>query len=162
MRRLSAPSTHSYKRMFPIFWFGELAIFVMIIGATVVDPNAWMSTGQLASFLLPMAFAGVGSFFIFKMLIADLIDEVWLDGDCLVVKNRDQQIRVGLGDVMNVNATTMTNPRRVTLMLRTDSRFGRNLTFMPASPRGFLSAFKPDPIATELIGRVDALRTPAP
>jgi hypothetical protein len=59
---------------------------------------------------------------------------------------------------MNVNATIMVNPRRITLLLRADSRFGRSITFMPTSPRGFGAAFKADPIAAELIGRVDALR----
>ena len=70
----------------------------------------------------------------------------------------DNVRRAGLADVVNVNATIMTNPRRITLMLRTDSRFGRNITFMPASPRGFLGAFRMDPIATELIRRIDAIR----
>jgi len=158
MRRFSAPSTYSYKRMFPIFWFGELAIFVMVAGATIIDPNAWISSGQLASFLLPMAFIGIGSFFIFKMLIADLVDEVWLDGDQLLIKNRGQQAQIALADVVNVNTSSMTSPRRITVMLRTDSRFGRNVTFIPDGSTRFMSAFKPDPIATELIGCVDAIR----
>ena len=95
---------------------------------------------------------------IYRKLISDLVDEVWLDGDQLLVKNGGQQARAGLADVINVNATIMINPRRVTLLLRTDSRFGRSITFIPASPPGFGAALKPDPIATELIGRIDALR----
>jgi hypothetical protein len=46
----------------------------------------------------------------------------------------------------------------ITLMSRSDSRFGRNIGFIPANPRGFLGIFKPDPIAAELIGRTAALR----
>lgn len=107
--------------------------------------------------LMPLFIIGVMAL-LYRKLLHDLLDEVWLDGDYLVVKNRGEKIRVALSDVMNVNASTMTNPRRVTLMLRTGSRLGRNLTFIPASPRGFMSAFNPDPIATELIERVDGLR----
>jgi hypothetical protein len=97
-------------------------------------------------------------FVLYRKLISDLVDEVWLDGDQLLVKNRGEQARTALADVININASTMTNPRRITVMLRTDSRFGRDISFIPASPIRFMSAFKPDPIATELIERVDAIR----
>jgi hypothetical protein len=158
MRRLSSSSTYFYKRIFPILWFGFLLVFLAMAFWGAQHARTSVQPQQIVPFLLaPVFLAGVG-FFIYRKLIQDLVDEVWLDGDWLVVKNRDEQRRVALSDVMNVNASTMTNPRRVTLMLRTDSRFGRDLTFIPASPRGFLSTFKPDPIATELIQRVDALR----
>ncbi len=158
MRRLSSSSTFFYKRVFPILWFGFLLIFFAIQLWATQHAGVVVQPPEFVPFLLmPLLMAGVG-FFIFRKLIRDLVDEVWLDGDWLVVKDRDEQRRVALSDVMNVNATTLTNPRRITVMLRTDSRHGRSFSFMPASPRGFLSAFKPDPIALELIERVDALR----
>lgn len=158
MRRLSSSSTYFYKRIFPILWFGFLLVFLAIALWGTLYPQASARPQLVAPFLLmPLLMAGIG-FLVFRKLIFDLVDEVWLDGDWLVVKNRDEQRRVALSDVMNVNATTMTNPRRITVMLRSDSRYGRSFSFMPASPRGFLSAFNPDPIATELIERVDALR----
>jgi len=161
MRRLSSSYTFFYKRVFPVLWVG----FVL----TVSGLQLWAAQHARADasseplfplVLMPLFMVGV-MFLLYRQLLRDLLDEVWLDGDYLVVKNRGEKIRVALSDVMNVNATTMTNPRRVTVMLRTNSRFGRSLTFMPASPRRFLSAFKPDPIATELIERVDALRVAA-
>ncbi len=158
MRRLSSSSTFFYKRVFPVFWFGFLIVFFSISLWGTQHARMPAEPGQIAPFLLmPIFMAGVG-FFIFRKLIHDLVDEVWLDGDWMVVKNRDEQWRVALTDVVNVNATTMTNPRRITVMLRTDSRHGRSFSFMPASPRRFLGAFSPDPIALELIERVDALR----
>lgn len=158
MRRLSSSYTFFYKRVFPLLWCGFLLfVFSMqfLAGRHARIPDE--STDILPFLLMPVFMLGIG-FFIYYKLIHDLMDEVWLDGDWLVVKNSGEQRRVALADVMNVNATTMTNPRRITVMLRTESRLGRNVSFMPASPRGFLSAFKPDPIATELIERVDALR----
>jgi len=158
MRRLSSSSTYFYKRVFPILWFGFLLVFLAIALWGTLYPQAFARPQPVVPFLLmPLLMAGIG-FLVFRKLIFDLVDEVWLDGDWLVVKNRDEQRRVALSDVMNVNATTMANPRRITVMLRTDTRYGRSFSFMPASPRGFLSAFKPDPIATDLIERVDALR----
>lgn len=158
MCRLSSSLTFFYKKIFPVLWIGfMLTVFGLQIWAV---PHARADAPLQPIFplvLMPLFLTGV-MFLLYRKLLHDLLDEVWLDGDWLVVKNRNEKIRVALSDVMNVNATTMTNPRRVTLMLRTDSRFGRNLTFIPASPRGFMSVFQPDPIATELIRRVDALR----
>jgi hypothetical protein len=158
MRRLSSSSTYFYKRIFPVLWFGSLMAFLVFALWGRLQPGLFDGPPPDATFLLmPLLMVGIG-LLVFRKLVFDLVDEVELDGDWLVVKNRGERGRIALADVMNVNATTMTNPRRVTVMLRTPSRFGRSFSFMPASPRGFLSAFKPDPIAIELIERVDALR----
>lgn len=154
MRRLSSTLTMFYKRVFPVVWL----IFPVFSGLILWNALTRSHSSVVwPSFLPPLIIFVIGGL-LFKKLIFDLVDEVWLDSDQLLVKNRGLQARVALADVINVNATIMVNPRRITLLLRADSRFGRNITFMPASPRGFTAAFKPDPIATELIGRIDALR----
>jgi hypothetical protein len=154
MRRLSSHLTVFYKRVLPFIWliFPVIWVFLWWNGAVHGDQRV-----SLFSFL-PLLVVFVVGLVLFKKLIADLMDEVWLEGDRLLVKNRAEQTGIALTDVINVNATSMTNPRRVTLMLRVDSRFGRHITFIPASPRGFLAAFRMDPIAVELIERIDALR----
>ncbi len=43
-------------------------------------------------------------------------------------------------------------------MLRACSRFGSDVSFVPASLRGFLSAFTSDPMASKLTKRIDAAR----
>lgn len=155
MQRLSSPSTVFYKRVFPVFWFGMVVLSVVVMistGAVARHPEMWPSLA------VPVVMATVG-FTLFRKLLFDLVDEVWLDGDQLVVKNRDETSRIALSNVMNVNATTMTNPPRITLMLRIESsRLGKQVSFIPTGSRGFLSAFKQNPIATDLIERVDALR----
>jgi len=155
MQRLSSPSTFFYKRVFPVFWFGFLAIFLVVwMGDATVHGRS-----ELWPAVVPPLFMAVFGILLFKRLLFDLVDEVWLDGDQLVVKNRGEPSRIDLGNVINVNASTMTNPPRITLMLRTESpRFGKAVSFVPAGPRGFLGAFKPSPIATDLIQRIDALR----
>jgi len=155
MQRLSSSSTFFYKRVFPVFWFGFLAIFAFtwFSGAPGArQEDVWPGVA------MPLFMATVG-FIMFKRLAFDLVDEVWLEGDQLVVKNRGEQTRIALANVINVNASTMTNPPRITLMLRGESPlFGKVVSFMPAGRVGFLSAFKPNPIATDLIHRIDALR----
>ena len=154
MQRLSSPSTFFYKRVFPVFWFGLVAAF-LAIGVMV----ALQRQGDRAlPATMPVLVAVVG-FAVFRRLIFDLVDEVWLDGEQLVVKNRGESSRIELANVVNVNCTTLTHPPRVTLMLRTPSRIlGNEVTFMPKGTRGLLAAFRPNPIAMDLIRRVDALR----
>ncbi|PWK85932.1 hypothetical protein [Fulvimonas soli] len=155
MQRLSSPSTFFYKRVFPVLWFGLLAVF-----AAVWAGGAAAGRGEVPwiALLAPLGMMAFG-FVLFRRLLADLADEVWLDGRQLVVKQRGEQSRIDLGEVINVNATTMTNPPRITLMLRHESaRFGKTVSFVPAGPRGFLAAFRPHPVAVDLIHRIDALR----
>lgn len=161
MQRLSSTSTWFYKGLFPVLWFGFISLFFVISLWARFHPESVRGQPPDPMFLLmPLLMAAIG-YFVFRRLIFDLVDEVWLDGDWLVVTNRGEKRRVALGEVMNVNATTTTNPRRITVMLRTETRFGSSFSFIPAGSRGFLSLFKPDPIATELIKRVDAARQAA-
>lgn len=153
MRRLSSSHTFLYKRVFPVLWLGGVAVFLL-----VMLTNPLPLGGPAFPYLFVPILMLVLGFAFMRKLLFDLVDEVWLDGESLLVKNRQQEIRIALYDVLNVNSTTMTNPRRITLRLRADSRFGRDIAFIPNSPRGLFGAFRSDPIADELIERVDAAR----
>ena len=160
MQRLSSSMTFFYKRVFPVLWFGFIVIFMVGWFGIGIDstrphverPDRWME-------LLPPLLMGIIGGIVFKLLIFNLVDEVWLEGDTVMVKNRGESTRLPLTDVINVNCTTMTNPPRITLSLRTESsRLGSQVNFIPAGRRGLLSAFKSNPIADDLIRRIDALR----
>jgi hypothetical protein len=155
MQRLSSPSTFFYKRVFPVFWFGFLAVWT--VGWTcgsLLTHNLMM----LAALPGPVIMALFG-FWLFKTLLFDLVDEVWLDGNQLVVKCRDESSRIDLANVINVNASAMTSPPRITLTLRTGSpRLGKAVAFIPAGRNGLFAMFKPNPIASGLIEHIDALR----
>lgn len=157
MQRLSSSMTGFYKRGFPALWFGILFLVLVATAWGWLRPQAGSGRPDAMLVAMPLLMGGFG-YVLFRRLVFDLMDEVWRDGDWLVVKNRGEQARVSLRDVVNVNASTLTNPRRVTLLLRTPSRFGRRFSFMPASPRGLFTAFRPDPVAEALIERIDALR----
>jgi hypothetical protein len=68
-------------------------------------------------------------YFLMQKLVFDLIDEVWDDGDALVVKNDGQDQRVALSDIKNVNYSPLINPPRVTLSLRRPTVFGEQIAF---------------------------------
>lgn len=147
MQKLSSPLTRLYKQLFPPLWFGGLLLSALF-------GNQRQGGMHLVTLLL---LAGIG-YVVYRYLIFDLMDEVWLEGDWLLVKNRGEQSRVPLRDVMNVHSSAIASPRRITVLLRTPSLLGGRVSFMPNSPGSQFPTFRSDPVAAALIQRVDALR----
>jgi len=151
VQRVSSKATFYYKRIFPIIFFGILLL------VTVAPLLAGSGSGQfppLQVFIIPAIMAGFGYFVMWK-LVFDLVDEVWDDGDALVVRNGTAQDRIALSDIKNVSYSVLTAPPRVTLSLRRPSTFGPTVTF--CAPLRFIP-FSTSPIIDELIDRIDAKR----
>ncbi len=154
MRLLSSRWTFFYKRIFPLIWFGFLAIGVIV--ALSVD-RAHERFDPLI-LLGPVVMMGVG-YFIMRAFIFDLADEVVDAGDALVIRKSGNEVRIPLADIINVDCATFVNPPRITLTLRTPCRFGRKIAFSPPSQRLLrFNPFAPNPIGEELIDRVDRAR----
>jgi hypothetical protein len=112
---------------------------------------------DLLFLFMPMVMAIIG-YTVMRQFIWDLVDEVYDHGDYLVIRNRGDEARVNLTDVMNVNVSTNLNPPRITLRLVQPSKFGTEISFSPIRP--FLaSPFKRSEIAESLIVRVDRARS---
>lgn len=151
MKKISSGTTFLSKRVFPVLWFGFLAaFFVMSLagGAADTDP---------AFLLVPPGMAAFG-FVIMKFLVFDLMDEVHDAGDFLLVRDGGRQERIGVHEILNVSASTFTNPPRITLHLRRDSSVGRKIVFSPHKKLS-LNPFARNEIAEDLILRVDAARS---
>lgn len=151
MTQISSRMTFFYKRVFPIFWFGFLTLFM--IGPTAV---AW-SSGQAPQpmfFIMPVIMMVVG-YAIMKKMVFNLVDQVFDDGDALLVKNGSQEDRIPLADITNVSYVQMMNPPQVTLSLRQPTSFGDKVTF--CAPTRFIP-FATSPLIDDLIKRVDAAR----
>ena len=143
--------TFFYKRVFPIFWFGFLTL--IMIGPTAVG---W-SSGQAPQpmfFIMPIIMMVVG-YVIMKKMVFNLVDQVFDDGDALLVKNGSQEDRILLADITNISYAQMMNPPQVTLSLRQPTSFGDKLTF--CAPTRFIP-FATSPVIDDLIKRVDAAR----
>jgi hypothetical protein len=150
MTKISSRLTYWNKRLFSLLWFGFLAVFVVttfVAGAVAKDPV----------FLVVPCVMAVFGYFVMRRLVWDLVDEVYDDGDYLLIKNRGDEVRVALGNIMNVSATTFMNPPRIVLRLREPSKFGSEIAFSPAS-RFTLNPFAKSPVAEDLILRVDRTR----
>lgn len=150
MQRISSRTTFISKRVFPVIWFGVLAL-VVIAPLLGKKPRGGL---PLVFLIMPFIMAVFG-YFIMKKLVFDLADEVFDDGDALVVRFGSEQERIPLSQIMNISYSHMTNPSRVTLTLRTPGRFGKEVTFSP--PQTFLP-FAKNPIVADLIERADQAR----
>src|SRR5215475_11228936 len=114
MRRISSRATFLYKRVFPIVWFGLLAV-LSAIGVFAIAP--YDRTLLMPFIVTPALMAAIG-YVIMKKLFFDLVDEVWDDGGALIVRDKGREDRIALSNIMNVSYSRFFNPPRVTLMLR--------------------------------------------
>ncbi len=150
MKRISSRYTFFNKRVFPLIWFGFLAV---IIFASMLGKKA--GGNAALPFLIFPIFMGIFGYFLMKKLVFDLADEVFDAGDSLVVRFGNDEERIPLANIVNLSYSYISNPQRVTLTLRNPGRFGKEVTFSP--PLRFVP-FASSPIIAELIERVDAAR----
>ena len=153
MKKISSGMTTYHKKIFPAIWFGFLGLFV--IGGLA----SGSLTRDLPVIVIPLAMAGFGFFFM-KKLLWDLADEVYDDGETLLVKQGDDQERIPLSNIMNVSITN-SSPRRITLRLRNPGRFGNEVTFAPKQGLTF-NPFAKNEVAEDLILRVERARSRLP
>jgi hypothetical protein len=151
MERISSGRTFFMKKVFPSIWFGFLAVFLVSGGAT----GAWKAEPVFV--IQPLLMAAFG-FFLFRKLLWDLADEVCDGGSYLLVRKGSIEERIALTQVINVNSTQFTNPRRVTLRLRASGKLGDEVVFIPKTSFQ-LNPFARNPVAEMLIKRIDRLRT---
>jgi hypothetical protein len=71
-------------------------------------------------------------YFIFKLLVFDIVDEVFDDGiSCFLVKNKDTEERIDYRNIKKINYNIWTNGNKVTLILRAPCKFGKEVSFFP-------------------------------
>ena len=146
MTRISSKWTAYYKTGLPVLWFGILAVF---FAATVFGGTPRPAPMFLAIPLVMAAFF----FLLMKKLVWDLVDEVYDCGDALLVKNRGEEVLVRLSNIMNVSASTLQNPPRITLRLINPCTFGTEIAFSPII-KFRLNPFAKNRVAEDLILRV--------
>ena len=150
MKKISSALTFFFKRVFPVLWFGLLAL-AFLVAATTLFSGKKIDVMSLA---VPAILAVLG-YFMMKNMVFDLADEAWDAGDSIVVRNKGIEVRIPLADIINISYSVLTNPPRVTLRLREPSRLGKELSF---SPLLCWFPFQKSPLVTDLISRVDEAR----
>src|SRR5262245_4467805 len=122
VRLISSRLTFFNKRIIPVILFGVLS--VSIINSLLTNPR-----GSVPSVLFPI---GVMALCYLAMRSTfNLLDEVFDDGDALVLKNRGEEERIALSDIEKVSRSSLfNNPPRVILRLRRRTIFGDKVAFL--------------------------------
>ena len=152
-KRISSGSTFFYKRLFPVFWFGGLGLFLLIglFGMRSVP-------GLPLPFVFMPPLIMVVGYLVIRLLLKDLMDEVWDNGSELLVVNEGHVEHVPLSGIVNIDYSGLTNPKRTTLRLRQAGRWGDKLSFIPVRGRRYLFGLMGNETIDDLIRRVDAMR----
>lgn len=157
METISSGQTFFIKRIFPVIWFG-----IVLLGVGGAISVAIAHRAQVAPvFLIGPLVMLVFGFVLFRKLLWELADEVKDGGSFLLVRKGSIEARVQLANVMNVSMSQLTNPKRITLRLRTPGTFGDEIVFIPKSPVFQFNPFARNAVAEGLIQRVDRAREQA-
>lgn len=148
----SARTTYFYKRIFPILWFGIVAL-VFFGGLFKIVVSA--SASNVPFLVVPALMAIIGYQFMKKMAF-NLVDEVFDAGDALLVRSGGREQRVPLADIKNVNYFPYGSPPQVTLSLRRPSVFGDTIVF--CGPARIMPLSSSPVTEAKLLDRIDAAR----
>lgn len=152
MKKISSGNTFFLKRILPLIFF-VIPVVLMVSMLTVKTSKPV----PLVALLAPCLVTLIG-FVVVRQLVMDLADEVLDGGDFLLVRNRGQEERIPLSNIMNVSLSANVNPPRITLRLVRPGKFGDEIAFTPL--REFsLKPFARNRIADDLMVRVDQART---
>jgi hypothetical protein len=148
----SSKTTFFYKRIFPIIWFGIVAVLFFIGLLKVLDSGPISNVPFL---IVPALMAIIGYQFM-KRLAFNLVDEVFDVGDALLVRSGGREERIALADIKNVNYFPYGSPPQVTLSLRRPSVFGDTIVF--CAPARLMPLSSSPITESKLVDRIDAAR----
>jgi hypothetical protein len=81
--------------------------------------------------LLPLGMAVFGYLLMRWIRIFSIADEVWLDGERIIVRNGEQEDEFPVSNILEVKSSTLVNPERIVLTLSEPCAFGQEIVFLP-------------------------------
>lgn len=146
MKKISSDKTFLHKNVYPLFMLAVAAIMLLIFIGTMVRDRE-------INFLL-LGFVGLAIVYVYseyRKRAVDLVDEVWDEGDALLVKNGDREERVAISNISKLRYGGLGNAHFVSLTLREPCAFGQTIRFVPL--RKAYRLFK-NPLIADLAMRV--------
>lgn len=139
--RISARATFFQKRVFPI-------LFSVMLGAIFLDSRRthgveWPLALFQTSVVLAILFA------IIRLINSSYVDEVYDNGDKLIIRNDGREESISFEDIQEVKVDIF-QPAGINIHLKRDSMFGRSIKFLPA-----VGLFRYSKIAKSLRSRLD-------
>jgi hypothetical protein len=149
MRRISSRNTFYVKRIVPIIMVGFL---ILVLGDYFIGIIRGQDKGLPVWFMILMVpFSAIIFYCAINKVALDLVDEVFDEGDSLLIRNKGQEARISLSDILSVSYMAS----QVTLTLKKSSIFGAEIAFLPKT--GFATFMKSTEMK-DLIRKVEAQR----
>lgn len=153
-QRLTDGSTFYWSRVFPTLWMTLVGVAVALVWMDVLGE----ATAPLAvKTTVTVIWAGLSSFF-FRLF--GRLQDVWLDGEDLLVGDPRRGIRVSLREVREVRESRLQHVKNITLKLARPTPVGDSIRFVPKGLKTFLFPYTSSPVADELRARRQRLLTP--
>lgn len=144
MRQMSSKLTWWHKKASPALFFGIIGLVTAEFIPAVINGSV---PGEVL--FIPLILAVFG-YVMMRWLVFPLLDEVWIDGDDLIVRNRGEEERFPITNIIDVEGSYFMSPEHIGIILEPPSRFGKWIRF--AAPLRLLP-FGTHPIAQELADR---------
>ena len=123
MKKISGPLF--LKKLIPRFFFGILAF--MYVQFLISGATSWVGLLIVSSIFVGMT---VFAYILQKAIFRDLVDEVYDDGESLLLRKDGIDRRVMLKDICYIYYPVFSSPQRVFLQIRSDLRKGKELAFL--------------------------------
>ncbi|QDU09404.1 GNAT family N-acetyltransferase [Gimesia aquarii] len=145
MKKISCRVTFFHKKLSPIIFLCAL-FYVMTMLVFGVRGNP-----IFAIYFTPIIIIALWS--ILKSKELKVLDEVYDDGDSLLLRNSGKEIRVNLGDIKHISYGTKRSRRPTVIMnFRQDNELGTEVRFWPAGED--ILSWEENNDIEELIGRI--------
>jgi hypothetical protein len=153
MKRISSEMTLIHK--------GSAILCIGLFALSGVGPVIDVVSGANESpilTLLGICLIWLTTYLLLRAFVFDVADEVWDDGEYLVVTWGRVSERIAMSDIAEVSEPLFFRPRRVTLRFEKRGNFGREITFVPAGDFT-LSPFRRSAAGEDLRKRVATARS---
>lgn len=147
MSLISSRWTWWHKKAVPAIWFG----FLGVAGAGWLFQVIW-GQAPVGPLLIPVSMAIFG-YLLMRWLVFPLVDQVWIDENDVMVRNRGTEDRFPLSNVVRIRSYALQNPEWIVLVLKEPSTFGSEIAFAPPDRWRFMSP-APHPVALMLMARI--------
>jgi hypothetical protein len=125
--RISSRNTLIFKWVFPIAW----VVFVSVAASQISETRSVVQRLVIAAALIAVS---TMVFLVMRASVRDLVDEVYDEGDHLLIRRKGLEARIAFENIMNVSFTQNTNPSRITLQLVKPCALGSSVSFSPLAP----------------------------
>jgi hypothetical protein len=141
MKTISSTATIFLKTIFPIGWTAAWCVMTIIafLLAPLDQSTINFQWGALTAALITSAVI---------VWLGLTIKVVRMDLEYLYITNYSSDLKIAFSDVEFVSETFLVGPKLITLVLKSPTKFGRRIRFLPESV--LFDAFRSHPIVREL------------